>query len=366
MGIEIVNSPATEPHRYPVLDSLRGVAAVGVLLTHSFQTVLADGALNHTPLRIFANGRCFVIFFFVLSGFVLASAIWNDRGRTGYATYVARRLVRLYPPYLVAGIMAVLAIWLSGRPWDLMQPIEYALTLGTTTGIAINQPSWSLVYEIRLSLVMPLFCLLIGRNFKAFAGATAVLFVLVEIAILAFRIGQFPYGLNDITAAVVVTARFGVCFAVGAILARCVLRQPEILTPISRRPGLAALLALLLMSVLLDQTSILGAVLIIVLALQWPRLQQLMGIRLFVWLGRISYSLYLTHMVVLGTVVYLLQAHAAPIVAVAVVIPLALALAELFYRLVEAPTIGLSRRIGRRRSPAFPAVATATTSGGLR
>jgi peptidoglycan/LPS O-acetylase OafA/YrhL len=343
-----VNYPVKEAHRFPVLDSLRGVAALGVLLTHSFQTVLADGTLNHTPLRMFANGRCFVIFFFVLSGFVLSSAIWNDKGRTGYATYVARRLVRLYPPYVMAGILAVLAIGLTGRPWDLMQPIEYALTLGTTTGIVINQPSWSLVYEIRLSLVMPLFCLLISRSFKAFAWATALLFAAVEIAILALKIGQFPYAVNDVAAAVIVTGRYAVCFAVGALLARCIVQKAQSFAVIGRHPLLALLLTFCLMIVLLDQTSILGAVVIIVLALQWQRLREVMAWRLFVWLGRISYSLYLTHVVVLETIGYLLKGDVAPIVAVAIVIPVALVVGELFYRLVEAPTIVLSRRIGRR------------------
>lgn len=350
-----MNSPLGNAHRFPVLDSLRGVAALGVLLTHSFQTVLADGALNHTPLRMFANGRCFVIFFFVLSGFVLASAIWNDNGRTRYPTYVARRLVRLYPPYAVAGLLAVLAIWLSGRPWSPMQPMEYLLTLGTTTGIDINQPSWSLVYEIRLSLVMPLFCLLISRNLTAFSWATAMLFGGVEIAILALKIGQFPYAVNDVSTAVIVTARYAVCFAVGAILARCTMRETEIFAPIGRHPLLAALLAFLLMSVLVDQTSILGAAILIVLSLQWRRLQQVMALRVFAWFGRISYSLYLTHMVVLGTIVYLLHGHVAPMVAVTIVIPVALVVAELFYRLVEAPTILLSRRIGRQPRPAVRA-----------
>lgn len=348
MGPGIVNAIVNDKHRYPVLDSLRGVAALGVLVTHSLQLTVADGVLNHTPLRIFVNGRCFVIFFFILSGFVLSTAIWNSSGKTGYGTYVARRLLRLYPPYAVAGLIAVLLIWLSGRDWSPWQPVEYALTLGTTTGIAINPPSWSLVYEIRLSLVMPLFCLLIGRNFKTFAWATAILFCLVEVLVLALKLGQFPYAVDDLAAAVIVTLRYAVCFAIGAMLARCNMQKAPFFAVVAKHPYVAGLLAYLLMSVLLDQTSILGATIIIVLSLRSPSLQRVMSFAPFVWLGRISYSLYLTHVVVLSFIAHLVGDRASPIVAVAIALPLALIVAEIFYRLVEAPTITLSRRVGRR------------------
>ena len=349
-----MTTPTEDRHRYPVLDSLRGLAALSVLLTHTLQRIVPPGVLNHTPIRMLVDGRCFVIFFFVLSGFVLATALWNQAGKLPYILYVARRLVRLYPPYAAAGVLAIASLRLSGGDWNLAKLRDYLLTLGTTQGTAINIPSWSLAYELHLSLLMPLTCLLIARNARLFAWAVAALFLLVEICILKMGLTQFPYAADDLPAALIVTLRFAICFAVGALLAWIHLRRSWFFPVVVRHPFVAALAACVLMSVLLDQTSLLGAAVVIMLSLQWPAMQAVMAFRPFVWLGRISYSLYLTHFIVLEFVVHALDGRVSLPVSVTIAFLAAFAIAWIFHRLVEAPAIGLSRRIGRSppiRSP---------------
>ena len=346
-----MNSQTENRHRYSVLDSLRGLAAVSVLLTHILQKIVPPGVLSHTPVRLLVDGRCFVIFFFVLSGFVLATALWAETGKFNYAAYATRRLVRLYPPYAAAGILAVVAIWLSGRQFDPAQLIDYLLTLGTTQGITLNRPSWSLTYELRLSLAMPLFCLLIGWNIRIFAMAIAASFIAIEIAIVRTGVGQFPYAIDAFLPAVIVTLRFAICFAVGALLARLHMRNSSLFPLVGQYPAAVALLACMLMSVLLDQTSMAGAALVIILALQWRAMQAFMAFRPFVWLGRISYSLYLTHFLVLEFIVATLGSRLPLPAAAAIAFVLAFLVAEVFYRLVEAPSIALSRRIGSALRP---------------
>lgn len=331
-----------------MLDSLRGLAALSVLFTHVLQRVVTPGELNHTPMRMLVDGRCFVIFFFVLSGFVLATAYWNQAGRLSYLPYVARRLVRLYPPYAAAGILAAVAIWLSGRDLSCVQLRDYFLTLGTTQGTAIDRPSWSLTYELHLSLIIPLLCLLIVRGARMFAWATCLVFAVVEIAILKLGISQFPYAVDDILTSAIVTLRFAVCFALGVILARLHLQRPNAFATVARYPFVTAFVASLLMSILLDQTSMIGAAIIIVLALHWPAMQAFMAFKPFTWLGRISYSLYLTHFVVIEFTVALLRGSAPPLVDAVVAFLAAFVVADIFHRLVEAPSIALSRRIGGR------------------
>ena len=66
------------------------------------------------------------------------------------------------------------------------------------------------------------------------------------------------------------------------------------------------------------------------------------------WLGRISYSLYLTHLIVLLTTYYTLGGLMPPqMLSLFLGVPLALVVAELFTRLVDAPSIRLSRRLAR-------------------
>jgi peptidoglycan/LPS O-acetylase OafA/YrhL len=331
--------------RYASLDCLRGIAAFGVLLTHSLQRVLPLGTLNHTPFRIFVNGRSFVIFFFVLSGFVLANAIWASGSKRGYWNYVARRLVRLYPPYGVAGLFGLVVGLATGNADVLTALANYAAALGTASGLSINPPSWSLVFELRISLVMPLLCLMIARKPKAALVITAVVFCLAEALIVLRHIGQFPYGAETLADALVISLRFLVCFSIGALLAYDTMGKDVVFRVLNRHKILALLVALVLMSVLLDQASLIASVIIISLALNWTAFKSILEWSVFHWLGRISYSLYLTHFLVLTYLASLFDGILDIRLIVLLAIPTALLVAEVFFEFVERPTIAWSRRI---------------------
>ena len=101
------------------LDALRGVAAVSVVLHHSAlispviqDNTRADGltAVNvakYSPLHALFAGNPAVIVFFVLSGLVLALPFAEGRG-DGYRAFIVKRILRLWPPYVVAVAAAFL------------------------------------------------------------------------------------------------------------------------------------------------------------------------------------------------------------------------------------------------------------------
>jgi len=91
------------PHRFVALDSLRGLAALLVVLHH------INGAGYLLSLPLFRYGSLAVDFFFVLSGFVIA-ANYGERLTQGFSIgrFMALRLGRVYPLHLV-----VLAIFVS-------------------------------------------------------------------------------------------------------------------------------------------------------------------------------------------------------------------------------------------------------------
>ncbi len=96
----------------------------------------------------------------------------------------------------------------------------------------------------------------------------------------------------------------------------------------------------------------LGAALMIALALGSPAWSRGLQRRPLLWLGRISYSLYLTHNIVLLAVVHAFHPMLDGPALVALVVVASLLVADLGYRLVEAPSIRLGRRLagrGRRR-----------------
>ena len=64
-----------KPHRIHHLDSLRGLAALAVALGHSFYGL--EGIRNKYYISLFM-GRLPVIYFFILSGFVLSRSISKE------------------------------------------------------------------------------------------------------------------------------------------------------------------------------------------------------------------------------------------------------------------------------------------------
>ncbi len=96
------------PARYELLDGLRGLACLGVLLHH----------LGVAPI-----GHYSVMVFFVISGYcITASAQSCLRREVSFTSYMARRIHRIYPPYLVAiAFFAVTRLLrpalTNGPPW---------------------------------------------------------------------------------------------------------------------------------------------------------------------------------------------------------------------------------------------------------
>ena len=108
----------TKIGRIEALDSVRGIAAVIVVIHHCFlvQPVYsnfffshyktnAGGVISsiflHSPLRIVWAGYEAVTLFYVLSGLVLALP-WIEGRPVEYRTFAIRRMCRLYIPYAVA------------------------------------------------------------------------------------------------------------------------------------------------------------------------------------------------------------------------------------------------------------------------
>jgi peptidoglycan/LPS O-acetylase OafA/YrhL len=84
------------PRRNVALDGVRGLAILGVLLTHS-TFWFADVGAARLPIRIMALGGKGVDLFFVLSGFLITGILLRTRdSRNRAISFYARRTLRIF------------------------------------------------------------------------------------------------------------------------------------------------------------------------------------------------------------------------------------------------------------------------------
>lgn len=366
--------------RYEALDALRGVAALIVLFHHCWASqpyqffdtkILGSDSwgnlnfwLHYTPIKILVGGRPPVILFFVLSGFVLTLAL--RPGKWGYAEFAAKRLCRIYVPFFVAICIAI-GLYIAVEPklvpemsewfnhsWSIpLSPelmLGHFLMLGKDSYITLNNPMWSLVHELRISMLFPVLAILCLRWPR-----TTLIVTLVIYGASMFILPDVPR--DTILRSLVETPQYFLMFAVGSIMAHhraalsdWIARQPNILVVPAWFVCLALLMAPGTRIGLSTLSFTLGAAGLIALAIS-PQGSFLTAGPLK-WLGKVSFSLYLTHLLVLLTVFHLLHDRLPILVLVLIVIPTSLVVAEVFYRLVEQPSMQLSRKIRLRDTAA--------------
>ena len=205
------------------LDGLRGLAAFYVMVGHARWLLwegVQDGYQKHPELYnildktmmyglgLFRYGHEAVLFFFVLSGFVIhlkySKHILREGENTPFALgdYLLRRVRRIYPPLLAAlcvtGLLDYCGASLLGLPvysrttpyTAINQNIHHFLDIKTLLGnlcfftetyvpfYGSNGPLWSLKFEWWFYMFYPLFFLLTKRSISVATGALAMLFVL--------------------------------------------------------------------------------------------------------------------------------------------------------------------------------------------
>jgi peptidoglycan/LPS O-acetylase OafA/YrhL len=367
--------------RYRSLDAVRGIAALTVLLHHAAMTFPGGGEdrqqlLQHgfaapsawlyaTPLRLAVNGPAAVLLFFVLSGFVLTLAFASDR-RPSYFGFAVSRFCRIWLPFAVAifasaalaGLFAARAApgtsdWFHFGTWN--NPVSagnlarHLAMTGTATDL--DNPMWSLVHELRISLVFPAIVFLTLRwPWSTLLGSVLLGFGCILVVgegalpthvISWFQTGTYVYFfvigiLLATNADQVVAALRSLSRRITALLWVLALGGLTIAPPDTSHVGTSANGALLLVSGV-------AAGLIITLSISGGMAERVLTSPIPRYLGRISYSLYLTHIIVLASIVHALDAAWSLPAAVALALPVAIVTADFCQRYVEGP----SQRLGK-------------------
>ncbi len=157
-----MNSPATqtEPILRPVmpeLDSIRGMAILGVVLYHEFYSIGMGKNLSHWQHLLVLGawpGRMGVNLFFVLSGFLITGILLKSCDESNYYKgFYARRALRIFPIYFV--LLLVLAALGYPRSF-LVLSLVYLSNLVHLFGVVLAYGVlWSLAVEEHFYLIWP-------------------------------------------------------------------------------------------------------------------------------------------------------------------------------------------------------------------
>jgi peptidoglycan/LPS O-acetylase OafA/YrhL len=367
--------------RLATLDGIRGIAAFTVVLSHCYATYserlrfdvrFFDWPawmqpwpwLRFTPLHLLVSGVPAVMVFFVLSGFVLTLP-FIDRHPPGFPSYLIKRVCRIYLPFIAAILFSVILFCIVdphsipalsnefnneswSHPLTLHGIFGHLMMTGMKDEEMLDIPMWSLVHELRLSLIFP-FLIALVRIEAGWAVVSAIaLHVLSTFAL--FHVGE-----DSLPGTLFATGQFVVCFVVGIALA---LHVPIWSRTLRNLPSFGRLfLWIASFSALLCPATafgmgrsawIAGAAGLITLCLSSPTAERLLSKQIPQWLGQVSYSLYLFHMPVLLTAVHALRDTVPQWAILSGVIAVSLCVAQLMFLYVERPSMRLSRRLAGR------------------
>ena len=360
-------SPAPAPARLHALDSLRGIAALTVLLGHILMVCEWDTRWAHMPLlnNLF-DGRSAVTMFFVLSGFVLTYGSLRSSRPLLLVPFYIRRITRIWIPWLVAFCLSIAAKrWLLSTPVDLQPPLGHhyllfwsqansPLDLLRQSLFMLHQADkqflpqdWSLGVELRGSLLIPLFLLLARRSWAWVAAAGMALWLIRPDGgyfYTSFAVGVWVASLS----ATAQGLKSGWLFALLGF----------VLYQVRWASGLCGTLSYATMERWVWLISSIGCGLIILGIMRSQALRTSLEHFAPVFLGKVSYSLFLLQMIVLLCVAPWLVAglnHLGvrnpwliqPVLLVALP-AMVLALAALAERWIEVPCIRLGKVLTAR------------------
>ncbi|MFT3779354.1 MAG: acyltransferase [Ottowia sp.] len=360
------------------LDNLTGVRALAVLWVLVFHTWgIAGGGEVSLPIplldheigltRFVSRGAWGVDIFFVLSGFLLTLPLIKAGAgrldRAGILHFYRRRALRILPAYHFALLALIyLLLFGLGQLPTAVEMVQDALLVNMWLGTPpLRGVFWSLPVEATFYVVLP-FLLLIALRSRSFS----TVFLLTILLTIVFRFAAVTTGAIH-SKGVYLFWFFGARmdqFAIGALFAYLCLHRPA-----SPRRGnlclLVGLVGLLAFASFIARrgsdalengdyffyffqtiVGLLAGLLIYGAASEGKLARALLGNGLMVFVGTISYSIYLWHTIVLDVYALTDLARATPpdrrLLAVALYTwPPALLISFFSYLFVERPFLGI-------------------------
>jgi peptidoglycan/LPS O-acetylase OafA/YrhL/predicted DNA-binding transcriptional regulator len=335
--------------------------------------------LFHAGFPLLGGGYVGVDVFFVISGYLITSLILKELAGGGFsfAGFWMRRARRILPALAVVVLFTLIAGWILFSPADykdlgrtvltqafFSSNIYFWLTSGYFAGPSEAKPllhTWSLSVEEQFYLVIPLTLFVLTRHARRFSRQAILILLIASFLSSVWSSYAYP------DAAFYLPHSRAWELLLGSLLATSIPKRPAQSRPAWRveLAGAAGVAAILGAAVFYDRSTpfpgvaalapCLGTAAVIWSGTHRPtRIKSILTHRIPVWIGLISYSLYLWHWPLLAFWRYLSPYALSGAAATGVVLA-SVPVAWFSYRYVEMPV----RRGAafRRRALAMPAAA---------
>ena len=339
------------------IDGLRGVAVLLVIGFHAFPNYVRGGFIG-------------VDIFFVISGFLISGVILNgqEKGNFRFADFYARRIRRIFPALVI--VLATSAIF----GWYILTPVEYALlgkSIAASAAFVYNfvllqeqgyfdltselKPLlhlWSLGVEEQFYMVWPVLMVIAWRKKGGSLTVAKIIFL------LSFGVNVILTTTNQPAAFYLPVTRFWELM-LGCILAispfeRLARSGTNAANAVEEAASLIGLMLLIFAMLFISNATAfpgwwalmptIGATLLIFAGGKAWFNRRILGSPLLVYVGLVSYPLYLWHWPIF-VFTHLLRVKEPTALMKAVCICLAIILAGVTYRFVEKPIrFGLTAR----------------------
>ena len=349
----------------PSIDSLRALAVLAVIIYHVDVNYLPGGFLG-------------VDLFFVLSGYLISSLIIKEYRKTGslnlYNFYIrrARRLLPAVYFMITVGLVvmvlfnevllrkshldAIFGYIYSSNWWYIFHKLDYFDSFGAQSPFI---HLWSLAIEEQFYMIFPLLFLLINRKKKSKDGTYKLnknfLYVVLGLILVSLIAHILLFDINNISRIYFGTDTRAFSLLVGVVgailypmekLHAKVTPQQNIMYSVVSLVSIATLITVMIYTSEYNTwlyrggfllVAILGLIVIISSGKQHTLMSRLLSFKPVVFIGKISYSLYLWHFPVLVLTTPVSEIGNPNIIFVILRVILTFALATASYVFVETP-----------------------------
>jgi peptidoglycan/LPS O-acetylase OafA/YrhL len=341
--------------RFGCIDGIRGFLALSVFFHHFIITYYwkVSGSWQRPPEDLFQNlGKVGVAIFFMITGFLFFSRIVNQDQKISWLKLYKSRVFRIYPLYLfVLTLISLVVFYNSDFVLNtsfssvVKDYVRWGLFLGGTindfseTKQIIAGVDWTLKYEWLFYLSLPLLYL----AYKVLEWG------LIATALLTVVLFLYPISIPFISSS------FFIYFTAGAMISQFAKKVENL---VEKRHSMVSAFSVLIIAVVLIYPNSLDLIHILLMSVLFlfiaagNNMFKSFSSKASIVLGEISYSIYLTHGIVLyilfsgenGKEIALLSiekyALLMPLVSVVVVL-----FSSLTFLLIEKPGIDLGKKL---------------------